>query len=208
MIHLSRRDIPAAEASFRAALQQDPNNLQAYFELARIYIVGNRLQEAFDQCQALLAQDPDTPSVHMLLGILYEMQAQADMAENHYRKALTSDPSFAPAANNLAYLLTHRNLDEALELARIAKAKLPRDPFVADTLGWIFFQKGLYGNALRELRDSAAKLPDNPEVQYHLGVAYLKLEKNDQAREHLTRALELGGNFNGAEEARIALAGL
>lgn len=202
------KDLPAAEASFKAALDQDPNYLKPYYELARIYLAGNHQDKAIAQCRALLAKNPKQPSTHMLLGILYEMQNQCDLSETHYRKALDVDQEFAPAANNLACLLTGKDLNEAYKFAQIAKAKLPNDPFVADTIGWIYCRKGLFDNAIRELRDSAEKLPANPEVHYHLGMAYAgKLEK-DFAKASLKKALVLKMDFNGAEEARKTLGAL
>ena len=38
-----------------------------------------------------------------------------------------------------------------------------------DTLGWIYYLKGSYLNAISELQDSVELVPDNPIVNYHLG---------------------------------------
>ena len=59
----------------------------------------------------------------MVLGTIYDIQKQFDLSEKHYRAALDIDPDFAPAANNLAYLLLtqDKNIDEALGLAQQAK---------------------------------------------------------------------------------------
>ena len=53
----------------------------------------------------------------MMLGTIYDLKKRFDMSEKHYRAALDIDPDFAPAANNLAYLLAaqDKNIDEALE---------------------------------------------------------------------------------------------
>jgi len=63
---------------------------------------------------------------------------------NNYRQALEIREDFAPAANNLAWILAEHggNIDEALGLAQTAKEKMPRDP--------------------------------SPVILYHLGMAYLK----------------------------------
>jgi Flp pilus assembly protein TadD len=178
--------------------------------LARIYLTGNQQEMAIAQYQALLEKNPRQAGAQMLLGTLYEMQGKPELAETHYRKALEITPDFAPAANNLAFLLVTRgnNIDEALKFAQVAKSKLPNDPSVADTLGWVYYHKGLYDNAIRELRDSAAQIPNNPEVHYHLGMAYFKKQEKELARASLETALSLKPDFNGAEEARKALAEL
>ena len=52
------------------------------------------------------------------------------------------------------------------------------------------------------------KLPDNPTVRYHLGMAYLKKGDTEKAKQELEKALELKDSFEGAQEAKEALAGL
>ena len=129
----------------------------------RIYLSGKQQQKAIDQYMAILEKNPNQAGPHMLLGTIYDMQKQFDMSEKHYRAALEINPQFAPAANNLAYLLSSRegDIDEALKFAQVAKEKLPDDPSVMDTLGWIYYKKGLYGNAVQEFSDSLEKLPEN-----------------------------------------------
>ena len=66
----------------------------------------------------------------MALGAIYDRLKQFDHAEQQYRRALEINPDFVPAANNLANLLAIHGtkLDEAMDLARKAKEKLPGDP--------------------------------------------------------------------------------
>jgi tetratricopeptide (TPR) repeat protein len=181
-----------------------------YYALARIYLAAQQQQKAIDQYMAILEKNPDQAGPHMLLGTIYDMQKQYDMSEKHYRAALEINPQFAPAANNLAYLLSSRDgdIDEALAFARIAKEKLPADPSVMDTLGWIYYKKGLYGNAVQEFSDSLEKLPENATVHYHLGAALFQKGEKAKAKPILEKALALDGNFDGAEDARRMLSEL
>jgi tetratricopeptide (TPR) repeat protein len=130
------------------------------------------------------------------------------LAEKHYRACLEIDPKFAPAANNLAYQLAegNRDLNEALKFAQTAKGILPEEPSVMDTLGWVYYKKGLYDSAIGEFKSSLAKAPENPTVVYHLGLAYHKKGEPDKARAELARALELNNGFDGADQARALLA--
>jgi tetratricopeptide (TPR) repeat protein len=146
----------------------------------------------------------------MLLGIIYDLQKRFDLSEKHYTAALEINPEFAPAANNLAFILAEqdKNLDEALVLAQMAKEKIPESPYVMDTLGWVYYRKGLYDSAIGEFTDSLEKIPDNPAVLYHLGMAYYKKGDADKARAELEKALRLDENFIGADEARKVLAEL
>ena len=80
-------------------------------------------------------------------------------AEELYRKALQIEPHYAPAANNLAYLMVQNgeDLDSALSLAQIARQKMPDSASAADTLAWVYYHKGLYGLAGDLLREACAE---------------------------------------------------
>ena len=94
------------------------------------------------------------------------------------------------------------NIDEALGFAQTAKEKMPKSAAVMDTLGWAYYLKGRYLSAISELQDSVELVPDNPVINFHLGMAYFKNNQPDVAREYLEKALKLDQNFEGAEEAR------
>ena len=175
--------------------------------LSEIYLKNENTVDAIAQYEALLAQNPKQARPHMMLGIIYERRKKFDISEKHYRNALDINPEFVPAANNLAYILAVRdgNLNEALGLAQKAKEKVPNDPSIMDTLGLVYYKKGLYDNAIGEFNDSIAKLPDNATIRYHLGLAYYKKGENEKARAALEKALSLDGSFDGAEEAKRIL---
>ncbi len=120
------------------------------------------------------------------------------------------DPRFVPAANNLAWLLSEHGGDKekALQLAQTAKEAAPEDPNISDTLGWILYKRGVYQRAVALLRDSAAKLPQNPTVQYHFAMASQKVGDVQGARQALERAVSSQASFPEKEEARKALAAL
>jgi tetratricopeptide (TPR) repeat protein len=74
-----------------------------------------------------------------------------------------------------------------------------------DTLGWIYYKKGLYGNAAREFSDSLEKLPENATVNYHLGAALFQKGEKPRAKTYLEKALALDKDFDGADDARRML---
>ena len=89
-----------------------------------------------------------------------------------------------------------------------AREASPRDLRIADTLGWIRYQRGSFEAALPELLAAAAKLPEDATVQFHLGMVYHKLDRSEPARESLKRALALGLAGEDAAQARKAIAAL
>ena len=124
--------------------------------------------------------------------------------------ALDINPDFSLAANNLAYLLAKqdKNMNKALSLAQKAKEKLPDDPKIMDTLGFVYYKKGLYDSAIAEFSDSLDKIPDNAMVRFHLGMTYYNKGDKDRAKAELKKALDLDQKFDKADEARHILKGL
>jgi len=109
------------------------------------------------------------------------------------------------AANNLAWIYAEDGrLEEALKLATVAQAQLKR-PEAEDTLGWVYYRKGLVQHAIGAFERAANKSPNNPVYQYHLGLAQMKQGNDAQGRASLKRALALKSDFNGADDARKAL---
>ena len=143
-----------------------------------------------------------------MLAILYDMDNKRAEAEKAYTATLAIDGQAAVAANNLAWLYvdSNRNLDQALQLAQTAVAALPDEPNVNDTLGWIYYKKDMYPQALDALRHSVDKDPANASAQYHLGLTCVRLNDWDAGRKALKEALRLSPKFEGAADAQKTLA--
>lgn len=199
----AKGDAKQAREHFERAIEADPNLPAPYVALARIYVQEGKPQEAISQYKAVVSKNPNYLAGYMALGAIYDQQGNHAEAEAFYRKALEIRKDFAPAANNLAWNLAANggNIDEALGYARTAKEQMPKSAAVMDTLGWIYYLKGSYLNAIAEFQDSLSRDPDNPVINYHLGMAYYKNGQPEKAREPLQRALEIQRDFRGAEEA-------
>ena len=155
-------------------------------------------------------RQPKSAGARTMLGFLLEIQGRFDEAQQQYQKALELDPRAAAAANNLAWLYATRggNLDVALQLAQTAKAGLPESPEASDTLGWIYLKKGLRELAVGPLEYAARRMPDKAVYHYHLGMAYVATNNWAAARGSLEKALALRPDFDGAADARKALASI
>ena len=98
-----------------------------------------------------------------MLGTILDLQGKKQEAKARYNRALQIDPRAAVAANNLAWIDANTegaNLDVALQLAQTAKAQLPNQHEIDDTLGWIYYKKG-HGDARdRIVREQHAEATD------------------------------------------------
>jgi cytochrome c-type biogenesis protein CcmH/NrfG len=58
------------------------------------------------------------------------------------------------------------------------------------------------------LKEAVEKLPKEPAVHYHYGMAQAKNNNSAEAKKALQTALKLNAAFDGADEARTTLEGL
>jgi Flp pilus assembly protein TadD len=109
-----------------------------------------------------------------------------------YEEILKLEPDNAIALNNLAYMLAESggDLDQALTLAQRAQQKWPKDPNVADTLGWIYIKKNLSDNAVRIFTELVTQSPEVSTYHYHLAMALFQKGDKDGARKRLNIALQ------------------
>jgi tetratricopeptide (TPR) repeat protein len=201
------KDLTQAEAYFNKAVESDPNQLQAYMSLGEVYQRQGNPRKAIDKLEAMIKVKPDFAPAYAVLGTVHEGLKEYDKAKARYEQALKINPKFGPAANNLAWLYAEQggNIDTALGLAQIAREQLPQDAHVADTLGWVYYKKTAYLRAISFLKEAAEKVPDNPTIQYHLGMAYYKNGDKAAAKKTLEVSLKLSGNYSGSEEAKKVL---
>ena len=201
---LEAKDSVQAEKAFKTAIELDGTLLGPYLNLAQLYYQTGKVDQSIAEYEMVLAKNPNTSPALMMLGIIHEGREEYDKAKERYEQILKLNPRFAPAANNLAWLLTEQggNLDVALSHAQSAREQRPDDPNVADTLGWVYYKKFAYLLAVSLLKEAADKLPNEPLVLYHLGMAQAKNGNAVAAKHSLQTALKLNQHFSGADEAK------
>ena len=198
-----------ALAAYARALDREPSHLDAARARASLLERQQRVAEAIQLLEETARAHPQQALPLLDLGRMQERAGNPAAAAAAYRRALQRAPGSADLMNNLAYLLSAdpASRDEALALAERAHALAPRSPAIADTLGWILYQKGDLGRAESLLAQAARAAPALPAALYHLGLIYARQGKTAEARRHLEEALRAPG-FAEADAARKALEAL
>jgi tetratricopeptide (TPR) repeat protein len=175
--------------------------------LGKMYYQQGRLDLARSELETYVNRAPNSVPANTMLGTILQLQGKPNDAKVRYNKALQIDPRAAVAANNLAWIdaTSDGNLDVALQLAQTAKARLPNRHEVDDTLGLIYYKKGLSSMAIEAMNSSLQKQPDNPSYNYRIALAYHQSGNKEEARKHLQKALKSKANFDGADEAKKLL---
>ena len=155
--------------------------------------------------QTGLHQQPQSFPLRLGKAGILELKGQFEPAISEYESMLKDQPGSMIIANNLASLLAERRTDKASLAQAGALAALLKNsdvPQFKDTLGWVAYLQGDSASAIRLLEESAAKMPNNALVQFHLGMSYLGAGQDANASERFKKARELAPN-DAALKAKI-----
>jgi tetratricopeptide (TPR) repeat protein len=181
-----------ASANFKTILKATPKSTDVWLRLG----VMQRQIGDYDSALASFEQagsiDPRVAEAFLNQAMLLEALGRKKEANDAYNKVLGINPENVIALNNLAFLnaQTGANLDQAMTFAERAKKKYPNNPDIADTLGFIYFQKNLNPEALRIFRQGVQDQPKNATFHLHLAMALLKQGDKQGAREEAGKALK------------------
>ena len=189
----------------RRAVEADPDYVAAYSALGEIYFSTNQADRAIAEYQKVAERRPDSVDPIVRIGLIESGRQNLDAAEQYYRRVLSIKPDEPVASNNLAMLYADHgrgNADEAMRLAQDVARRFPNEPGFADTLGWVYYRRGLYRDSVDQLKravEIAAKRGgDNSLYRWHLGAALAMNGDKAAARRELQKSLELASQ----EQAR------
>ena len=220
-IFTAQKDLNSAQAELNKSIENDSEYLPAYSAMAAILVSQNQIDAAIEQYNKVVEKKPSA-AVYSLIGILQDAKSNIDEAEKQYRKALDIAPENPIAANNLAWIIAaydKGNLDEALQLSQNCVSKNPKVAGFYDTLGLVYFKKGLHAPAvenfkkaisLDESESSRSGGVSNPAYRVRLAMALASAGDKPNAKKEVETALKREQNMSQqeAQEAKKLLGNL
>jgi tetratricopeptide (TPR) repeat protein len=201
--------VATTEAELRRAVELDGEFLLAYQRLAELYYNTNQPDRAVAEYRKITDRKPQDAVTFSKIGMVEFSRQNLDAAADSYRRALAVNPNEDVAANNLAMLYAEHergNIDEAVRLAQEVVRRNPEVAGYADTLGWTYYKKGLYGPAAEQLQKavtlSAKAGGDNSVYRYHYGLALAGKGDRAGARREFQAALRLAEREAAAPNGR------
>ncbi len=159
--------------------------------LSAFYLENKDFGKAVALLNDGLAIDPDNTEFQYELGVVFDHMGDNRKAVEQMKTVLELDPENADALNYLGYTYADAGikLEEAERLIRKALEKKPGNGYILDSMGWLYFKKGDYPEAVNYLEKAVEKVSDDPIILEHLGDAYAKNGQVEKALEVYERAL-------------------
>jgi len=172
--------------------QELPNDSEIISYLASIYEDQKKYKKAIQMLDKGLLLYPENTDMLFRSGIVQDKWGNKDKCIKIMQQVIDLDPENATALNYLGY--TYADLGIELNLAETlikkAMALNPDDGYITDSLGWVYYKKGDYPQAIVYLERAVELSSHDPVVAEHLGDAYHKADMPQKALEIYKQALE------------------
>jgi tetratricopeptide (TPR) repeat protein len=137
--------------------------------------------------------------------VVYDKMGRKQDSINAMKTVVRIKPDNADALNYLGYTYADLgiNLEEAENLIQNALKLKPEDGYITDSLGWVYFKRGQYNQALQYLMKAVGLVPDDPVILEHLGDVHRMLNNTPKALDYYRRSLENSSKNKQSIEKKI-----
>jgi len=208
MSYFGQGEYDKAIIEFEKSIELDENHTESYYYLGQCYLqkgiieynnknifkayklyrkANKFAEQVIPQYEKIIENNPKDLNSYLKLGYIYETRSivpfinEYNEALEYYLKALDLATSSSSAGNTgiIIYLNTR--------------------------IGYIYFEKKKYSQAIEYLEMAEKMSPQNVEVAYYLGLSYDKIGEKEKAREFLSRVIVLAPQSEFAQEAEKKL---
>jgi cellulose synthase operon protein C len=191
-LFLSSNQIDDASAWLEEAVQIDPANVAAHFNLGRIAAAMGRLAAARGHFDAILEIAPTNGAALVALAQLDWAGGERESAVARLQAVRAAAPGDIDSRLLLAaYLATLNRTGESLEVAKEAVAAAPESASAANTLGAALVEAGKAGEAVEYFARAHSLQPGEAQYLFNKARAELASGQLDLSRDTLVLALAL-----------------
>ncbi|MEN6400660.1 MAG: tetratricopeptide repeat protein, partial [Armatimonadia bacterium] len=149
------------------------------------------IPETLARAKEAVKADPSAPNYDYLARALSRAN-QPQAARQALQKAVSLDPTYAPASLLMARLLMDRNKADAAEtLTRRVLEKTPNSAAGNELLGRILLKQGKAADSETVLTAAVKHNPRDARLQWALADTQSVLQRHDEALKHYRRAIKL-----------------
>jgi adenylate cyclase len=205
---MNREGVMLARQSFEDAIAIDSKFAIAYTHLAWTYLLevwlgfsdspGQAMAKTGEFAQKALALDDSLADAHTLLGSIYLVQRQWEMAVAEGERSIALNPN---SADNLGLfgmtLCSVGRPEDAVAMLEKAIRLNPIPPnWLLDSLASAYRMTGRYENAIAELNKVTHRNPDYAGAWLNLAATHILLGQEEEARAAVVEVLRLEPGFS------------
>ncbi len=189
---IQKNDFTGAETLLKKAIDKDPKNYQAWFDLGFVFNHQGHIEESIHAYRQSVAAKPDVFETNLNLGLML-VRFNSPEAERFLRAATDLKPTAhieegqARAWLALAHLLESTKPDEALQAYRKASELTPKDPEPHLSAGLLHERQKEFSDAEAEYKQVLTLDPKSTEAAIGLTNIYMKSGRLGDAEPLLRR---------------------
>ena len=195
LVKIASFDLTAAVQHFQRALEIDPNFVDAYIYLAKIWLGSDYLDRAQRAVARARQLAPENGEVLSMAGFVRLAFRDFDGARRLFTRAVALSPGLGEPHLGLG-IVAFRYRQMSLGLAEILQATLlePRISLYQSELGKALYQVRAFDKAM-EVYDYAKTLdPKDPTPYLYKGIALTDLNRPGEAIQEINRSIALNDN--------------
>lgn len=190
--YLAERNYEKAQVEFRNALQIEPNDVKARYQLGRIAEKLNNPREAVGHYQAAIDLDPNHMESRAALGRLFLLGGVADRAMELVTPGLTQDPQNAQLLTVRGAAKAQRgDVPGAFEDAEAAAKLAPDDEYAIALLASLYRQNARSDKAIEVVTAGIERVPESTDLRVVLADLLLAHQQMPEAEAQLKKVIEL-----------------
>jgi adenylate cyclase len=205
---LSQEKNVLARQMLEEVIRLDPNYAMAYMTLAHTHALDisygisgsskESLKRAFELAKKAIELDDSLAEAHGILGLIYLMKRQHNMAIAEGRRAVAINPNSAECHNRLGFLLRYAGeYEEALSSASKAIRLNPFAPgHYFHQLGMVYCMMERYEEAIAACKKGIRREPNNIFAHLSLAIIYFLSGREQDARMEAAEVLRIDPNFS------------
>jgi tetratricopeptide (TPR) repeat protein len=185
-------DWETALAKYSEILTVDPNNANAHYQLAQVYIQQSKYGAAIEEAAKAVKASPDNKWYHETLAQLYLSTGNFKEAINVFKQLVAKFPNNPDYYLNLAYLYARAGqLDEAIKVYDTFEKSFGLDESVILEKEKIYLKQNKFDAAMKELQKLVDEYPGDIDYLLMQGELYRASKMNDKAIEVYNKILQL-----------------
>jgi tetratricopeptide (TPR) repeat protein len=163
-----------------------PDNDAAQLTLAYLLRADEHYDESIKVLDPLIAGTTGKSDwqLYYMRAVALERSGRWPDAQKDLNKALALKPNEPEVMNYLGYSWVNRgeHVKDGMALIQKAVDAQPDEGAYVDSLGWAYYRLADYKNAVETLEHAVALDAGDPEINDHLGDAYWRVGRQDEAR--------------------------